>query len=110
MEEAPSASYKRTAAKSISGWHFSDRKKSAPGKKIMIPLSAKSHDCLKATVRNWMNFEEEMEAMAVAGWQATRRDHHSHRYEFMAMALRACFSQDQIAVFELAYFSFYLPF
>ncbi|KAK2166793.1 hypothetical protein LSH36_35g05026 [Paralvinella palmiformis] len=56
------------------GWKFgSDDSK---GKKIPIPLSAKSKIALRNTLERWLEWEDEIDAQSVVGWLATRREHY----------------------------------
>ena len=79
MEEAPLSP---NNGKRVAGWNMTQDR--TTGLRIMIPLTAKTLSCLQETVRNWMDYEEKIDAMSVVGWQSTRRDHHNHRLVVIA--------------------------
>ena len=65
------------------GWSF-ERDNQSEGTSIVIPLSAKTPESLKDLASAWESFEFNKDALSVASWQATRRDHHTYRMTVLA--------------------------
>ncbi|XP_038079053.1 highly reducing polyketide synthase ZEA2-like [Patiria miniata] len=71
----------------LASWKFGDDK---VGRPIILPLSAKSGEALKDLAKKWLEFECDKDAMSVASWQATRRDHHAYRMAVIADSTDSC--------------------
>ena len=80
FQEAPKTAEK---PKEKCGWSFGQEDQSE-GRSIVIPLSAKTPEALKYLASAWESFECEKDALSVASWQATRRDHHPYRMTISA--------------------------
>ncbi|XP_033641999.1 phenolphthiocerol synthesis polyketide synthase type I Pks15/1-like [Asterias rubens] len=70
------------------GWKFGDDKNA--GRPIVLPLSAKSGDALKDLTKKWLDFNCDTDALHVASWQATRREHHPYRMAIIANSSSSC--------------------
>ena len=80
FQEAPTQAEK---PREKCGWSFEKDNKSK-GNSIIIPLSAKTPESLKELASAWESFEFNKDALSVASWQATRRDHHTYRMTVLA--------------------------
>ncbi|XP_078679916.1 putative polyketide synthase 1 [Branchiostoma floridae x Branchiostoma belcheri] len=74
-EHSPSQSMRPSYKKR--GWQFgpSDQE----GDFIILPLSGKSPDALRDLSSKWLTYQEDKDALSVASWVATRRDHYQSR-------------------------------
>ena len=75
FQEAPTTAGK---PKEKCGWSFG-KANQTEGKSIIIPLSAKTPEALKDLASAWGSLELDKDALSVASWQATRRDHYPYR-------------------------------
>ena len=75
FQEAPKTAEK---LKEKCGWSF-EKANETEGRSIVIPLSAKSPEALKDLASAWESLECDKDALCVASWQATRRDHYPYR-------------------------------
>ncbi|XP_072014350.1 probable polyketide synthase 1 [Amphiura filiformis] len=80
FQEAPKYD---VAPKVKSGWSFG-KESHIKGKSIVVPLSAKTPEALTDLTAKWESFECDKDALSVAAWQATRRDHLPYRMTVVA--------------------------
>lgn len=59
--------------KDLAGWTFGGKD---TGVMIPINLNAKTKNALKDLAKKWLEFEHGNDAMSIAGWLSTRRDHY----------------------------------
>ncbi|KAK2141940.1 hypothetical protein LSH36_1013g01042 [Paralvinella palmiformis] len=66
------------SADDLSGWHFGVS--GEKGRKVVVVLSAKSKEALKAMATQWLRYKNTKDdAQIVASWLASKRNHYKHR-------------------------------
>ncbi|XP_072033310.1 phenolphthiocerol/phthiocerol polyketide synthase subunit B-like [Amphiura filiformis] len=67
----------------MAGWKFGETQ-SKKGKYVILPLSAKCPEALTDLAKKWVHFSSDVDALQVASWQATKREHHTYKLAVVA--------------------------